>query len=119
MPRILIADDSAFQRQVIKGIVSSANYQVAGEAVNGKQAVELYVKLAPNLVTMDMTMPELNGIDALKAIKALDPKAKVLMVTAMGYQEYVIECLQLGASGFVVKPFTKEQLLDQIKACLS
>ncbi|ONI44517.1 two-component system response regulator [Candidatus Epulonipiscioides gigas] len=112
---ILIVDDAAFMRMMIKDIVSKNGYDVAGEAENGQIAVAKYKELKPDLVLMDITMPEMDGIQAVKAIKAADPGAKVIMCSAMGQQAMVIEAIQAGAKDFIVKPFQADRILEAIK----
>ena len=105
MAKILVTDDAAFMRMMVKDILTKGGHEVVGEAENGKQAVDKYKELKPDLVTMDITMPEMDGIEALKAIKAEDPNANVIMCSAMGQQAMVLEAIQAGAKDFVVKPF--------------
>ncbi|MBQ8591455.1 MAG: response regulator [Lachnospiraceae bacterium] len=112
---ILICDDAAFMRMMIKDILTKNGYNVAGEAENGAKAVEKYNELKPDLVLMDITMPEMDGIQALKAIKASDPGALVIMCSAMGQQAMVIESIQGGAKDFIVKPFQAERVLEAVK----
>jgi two-component system chemotaxis response regulator CheY len=112
---ILICDDAAFMRMMIKDILSKNGYTVAGEAENGVKAVERYNELKPDLVLMDITMPEMDGIQALKNIKAADSSAKVIMCSAMGQQAMVIESIQAGAKDFIVKPFQAERVLEAVK----
>ncbi|MFK3939050.1 response regulator [Alkalihalobacillus sp. NPDC078783] len=114
MATILIVDDAAFMRMMIKDILVNAGLQVIGEAENGLQAVEKYQALKPDLVTMDITMPELDGIQALKQIRELDPDANVIMCSAMGQQALVLEAIQSGAKDFIVKPFQKERVVETI-----
>lgn len=116
--RILVVDDAKFMRVMIKDILTSGNYEVVGEAENGAEAVALYQSLKPDLVTMDITMPEMDGIAALKAIRQLDPQARVIMCTAMGQKSLVIESIQAGACDFVVKPFQKERVLQSVAKVL-
>lgn len=113
--RVLIVDDAAFMRMMIKDILSKNGYEVAGEAENGLKAVEKYKELTPDLVLMDITMPEMNGIDAVKNIKALDPGAKIVMCSAMGQQAMVIESIQAGARDFIVKPFQADRVLEAVR----
>ena len=115
MAKILIVDDAAFMRMMIKDILSKNGYTVAGEAENGVKAVEKYNELKPDLVLMDITMPEMDGIQALKNIKAADGAAKVIMCSAMGQQAMVIESIQAGAKDFIVKPFQAERVLEAVK----
>ena len=112
---ILIVDDAAFMRMMIKDILSKNGYTVAGEAENGIKAVEKYNELKPDLVLMDITMPDKDGIQALKDIKASDPKAKIIMCSAMGQQAMVIESIQAGAKDFIVKPFQPDRVLEAVK----
>lgn len=108
MKRILIVDDAAFMRFSIRNIVTKNGYVVVGEAENGAIAIEKYNELKPDIVTMDITMPEMNGLDALKQIRKADPKAKVLMVSALGQEAMVRDAVISGAMGFVVKPFKED-----------
>ena len=112
---ILICDDAAFMRMMIKDILSKNGYNVAGEAENGAKAVEKYAELKPDLVLMDITMPEMDGLQALKEIKKLDGDAKIIMCSAMGQQAMVIESIQNGAKDFIVKPFQAERVLEAVK----
>ena len=112
---ILICDDAAFMRMMIKDILTKNGYNVAGEAENGAKAVEKYNELKPDLVLMDITMPEMDGIGALKAIKAKDPNACVIMCSAMGQQAMVIESIQAGAKDFIVKPFQADRVIEAVK----
>ncbi len=112
---VLICDDAAFMRMMIKDILSKNGYTVAGEAENGVKAVEKYAEVKPDLVLMDITMPEMDGIQALKKIKAADPGAKVIMCSAMGQQAMVIESIQAGARDFIVKPFQADRVLEAVK----
>lgn len=113
--KVLIVDDAAFMRMMIKDILSKNGYEVAGEADNGLRAVEKYKELTPDLVLMDITMPEMNGIDAVKNIKAIDPSAKIVMCSAMGQQAMVIESIQAGARDFIVKPFQADRVLEAVR----
>ena len=112
---ILICDDAAFMRMMIKDILTKNGYNVVGEAENGAKGVERYNSLKPDLVLMDITMPEMDGIQALKAIKAADGNAKVIMCSAMGQQAMVIESIQAGAKDFIVKPFQADRVLEAVK----
>jgi two-component system chemotaxis response regulator CheY len=114
MANILIVDDAAFMRMMLKDILTKGGHQVIGEAVNGIEAIEQYRKLTPDLVTMDITMPEMEGIEALKHIKEQDPKARVIMCSAMGQQGMVVQAIQAGAKDFIVKPFQTERVLDAV-----
>lgn len=112
---ILICDDAAFMRMMIKNVLTKGGYNVVGEAENGAKAVEKYKELSPDLVLMDITMPEMDGIQALKEIKGIDAGAKVIMCSAMGQQAMVIESIQSGAKDFIVKPFDKDRVLEAVK----
>jgi two-component system chemotaxis response regulator CheY len=115
---ILIVDDAAFMRMMIKDILSKNGYTIAGEAENGKIAVDKYSETKPDLVLMDITMPEMDGIQALKAIKGSDPSATIIMCSAMGQQAMVIEAIQSGAKDFIVKPFQAERVLEAVKKAI-
>ena len=112
---ILICDDAAFMRMMIKDILTKNGYNVVGEAENGAKAVEKYQELKPDLVLMDITMPEMDGIQALKAIKAADPSATVIMCSAIGQQAMVIESIQSGAKDFIVNPFQQDRVLEAVR----
>ena len=112
---ILICDDAAFMRMMIKDILVKNGYNIAGEAENGLRAVEKYNETKPDLVLMDITMPEMDGIQALKKIKAADPNASVVMCSAMGQQAMVIESIQSGARDFIVKPFQTDRVIEAVK----
>lgn len=114
----MIVDDAAFMRMMLKDILSKNDFEVVGEAENGKAAVAAYQKLQPDIVTMDITMPEMNGIDAVKEIKAIDASAKVVMVSAMGQQPMVIEAIQAGAVDFIVKPFQPDRVVEALNKAL-
>lgn len=115
MAKILVVDDAAFMRMMIKDILTKNGYEVAGEAENGAIAVNKYSELKPDLVLMDITMPEKDGIQALKDIKASDAGAKVIMCSAMGQQAMVIEAIQSGARDFIVKPFQADRVIEAVK----
>jgi two-component system chemotaxis response regulator CheY len=112
---ILVCDDAAFMRMMIKDILSKNGYNVVGEAENGLKAVEKYNELKPDLVLMDITMPEMDGIQALKKIKEGDPGACIIMCSAMGQQAMVIESIQSGAKDFIVKPFQADRVIEAVK----
>ncbi len=116
--RILIVDDAKFMRMTLSNILIKANYEVVGEAENGVQAVELFEKEKPDLVTMDITMPELNGIEALKEIKSKFADAKIIMCSAMGQQKMVVEAIEAGAKDFIVKPFDENRVIEAITRVL-
>ncbi|MGE5421908.1 MAG: response regulator [Ignavibacteriales bacterium] len=112
--RILVVDDAAFMRMMIKDILTKNGYVVVGEADNGLNAIEKYNEFKPDLVTMDITMPEMDGIAAVKEIKKNDPNAKIIMCSAMGQQAMVIDAIQAGAKDFIVKPFQPERVLEAV-----
>ena len=112
---ILICDDAAFMRMMIKDILTKNGYNIAGEAENGAMAVDKYNETKPDLVLMDITMPEMDGIQALKKIKENDPSASVIMCSAMGQQAMVIEAIQSGAKDFIVKPFQADRVIEAVK----
>ncbi|MGQ9677402.1 MAG: response regulator [Chloroflexota bacterium] len=114
MPRILVVDDAAFMRMRCSRLLTENNYEVI-EAEDGLEAIEKYEKFRPDAVLMDITMPKLDGLGALKEIKRLDSNAKIAMVTAMGQQTIVIEALKVGAKDFVVKPFQPDRILAAVK----
>jgi len=116
--RILIVDDAAFMRMMIRDILTKNGYEVCGEANDGAQAIEKYKELKPDLITMDITMPEMDGIQALKEIKKIEPGAKVIMCSAMGQQAMVIDAIQAGAKDFIVKPFQADRVIEAIKKTL-
>ena len=112
---IMIVDDAAFMRMMIKDILTKNGYNVVGEAENGADAIDKYNECKPDLVLMDITMPEMDGLQALKKIKANDPSATVIMCSAMGQQAMVIESIQSGAKDFIVKPFQADRVLEAVK----
>ena len=116
--KILIVDDAAFMRMMIKDVLTKNGFDVVGEAENGKIALDKYKELSPDLVIMDITMPEVNGIDALKSIKAVNADAKVVMCSAMGQQAMVIEAIQSGAKDFIVKPFQADRVCEAVRKVL-
>ena len=117
--RILIVDDAAFMRMMIKEILTKNGFTVVGEASDGLQAVDKYKELKPDLVTMDITMPEMDGIQALKEIRAYDTSAKIIMCSAMGQQAMVIDAIQAGARDFIVKPFQADRVVEAIRKTLA
>lgn len=112
---VLIVDDAAYMRMVLKDILVKAGYEVVAEAQDAKAAFEAYAKHKPDLVTMDIVMLGMTGIEAVKRIVKQDPKAKVMMVSALGQQSLIVDAIQSGAKGFVIKPFTPEAVLDEAK----
>ncbi len=115
---VLVCDDAIFMRTMIGDILSQAGYEVVGEAETGTQAVEKYVSLKPDLVTMDIVMPDMGGIDAVREIVQHDPGARILMCSAMGQQALVVEAIQAGAKDFVVKPFQPSRVLEAVQRVL-
>lgn len=110
--RVLVVDDAAFMRATLRDIFTRAGYVVVGEAKNGREAVELYARHLPDLVTMDIVMPELSGIEAVRIITSSHPQARIIMCSAMGQQSLVIEAIQAGARDFVIKPFQASRVLE-------
>lgn len=113
--RVLVVDDAAFMRMMVKDILTKNGYEVVGEAENGMKALEKYQELKPDLTTMDIAMPEMDGISAVKEIKKVDPNAKIVMCSAMGQQAMVIEAIQAGARDFIVKPFQPDRVLEAVR----
>lgn len=118
MAKVLIVDDAAFMRMMIKDILSNNGYEIIGEANNGLKAVELYKKERPDIVTMDITMPDMDGITAVKEIKKIDPSARVIMCSALGQQSMVMDAIQAGARDFIVKPFQPDRVLEALRKVL-
>ena len=116
MKKILIVDDAAFMRMSLRKIMEESGFQVVGEAENGKDALKKYKKLHPDIVTLNITMPEMDGLTALKKIMSIDPKANVIIVSAMGQDYNVQEAMKAGAKNFIVKPFNKELVLKVLNA---
>lgn len=114
MPTALVVDDALFMRTTIKNMLESWGFDVVGEADNGKKAVSLYRELKPDLVTMDLTMPIMSGLDAIKQIIPEFPDAKIIMVTAMGQQRIIVDAIESGAKDFITKPFTPEKLKEVV-----
>jgi two-component system, chemotaxis family, chemotaxis protein CheY len=110
MRRLLIVDDAMFMRKLIRGVAIEAGWEVAGEAGNGEEAIALYAQLKPDLVTMDLVMPVMGGLEALRQIRALDPKARVVVVTALDQKQALMESIRDGAIDFIVKPFERERV---------
>jgi len=113
MKSVLIVDDAAFMRLNLKNILKD-DYEIIGEAENGKEAVEMYKEKQPDIVTMDITMPVMDGIEAIKAILDVDPDANIVVCSAMGQQKIVIQAIELGAQDFIVKPFKKDRVKEAI-----
>ena len=113
--RVLITDDALFMRVTLKNILTKSGYEVVGEAANGKESVDLYQKTHPDLVTMDITMPEMDGISAVREIRKQDPNANIIMCTAMGQKNMVMEAVAAGAKDFIVKPFQSDKVIEAIQ----
>ena len=118
MARVLVVDDAAFMRKVVSDALSGGGHEVIGEASNGVEAVALYQELRPELMTLDITMPEMDGLAALKKIIAIDPRARIIMCSALGQESKVLEAIKAGAKDFVVKPFKAERVLDAVSKAL-
>ena len=118
MAKILIVDDSRTSRRILKGLLEGEGYEIAGEAVNGQEGYDKYVELKPDLVTMDITMPVMTGVESLKKIKADFPDSKIIMVSAAGQQHNMLEAVQSGAAEFIAKPFDAEEIKRVIKNVL-
>lgn len=118
MSKILIVDDSMFMRSILKNILEKEKYQIIGEANNGNECIEKYKELKPDLITIDMIMPEMNGIDTVRKLMQINSKIKVIMVSAMGQQVLIEEALKAGAKNFIIKPFQPEKVIETIKQVL-
>jgi two-component system chemotaxis response regulator CheY len=116
--RVMLVDDASFMRMMLKNILVGSGYEVVGEAENGAKAVEQYKALKPDLVIMDIIMPEMGGIDAVREIVKVNPSAKILMCSSMGQQSLVVEAIQAGAKDFIVKPFQPSNVLEAVKKAL-
>ncbi len=114
MKKILIVDDAAFMRLSLKTMLERNGFEVLGEAENGRKAIEMYKMLKPEIVTMDITMPDMDGVEALAEIMKFDPKANVIMLSAMGQEEKIRDAVILGAKNFIVKPFKEEFLIKTL-----
>lgn len=114
MARVLVVDDAAFMRMMLTNMLVKGGHEVVGQAENGKQAIEMYSSLLPDLVTLDITMPEMDGLEALKLIMAKDPNAKIVMCSAMGQQAMVLDAVKSGAKDFIVKPFEESKILETV-----
>lgn len=115
MRTVLVVDDAIFMRTTIKRMLEEHQFDIIGEAANGQEAVEMYRKLLPDVVTMDITMPGMTGIEAVKAIISEHPDAKIVMVTALGQQKLIVDALESGAKDFITKPFNPEQIVQVLK----
>lgn len=119
MAKVFITDDAAFMRMQLKDIISKLGHEVVGEAENGLMAIEQVKDLNPDLITMDITMPEMNGIDATREIKKILPDVKIIMCSAMGQQGMVVDAIQAGANDFIVKPFNMDRVKESIGKVLA
>lgn len=119
MAKVLVVDDATFMRMTIKKMLEAYGHTVVGEGCNGVEGVKKYMDIRPDVVMLDITMPEMSGVDALKRIKELDPKARVIMCSAMGQQAMVAQAIQYGAKDFIVKPFQQERLAEAIDRIMS
>ncbi|GGA62250.1 response regulator [Ornithinibacillus halotolerans] len=119
MARILIVDDAKFMRTTLHAILTKDNHEIVGEAENGKEAISTYLKTNPDLVIMDITMPIMNGIDAIKEIIKINSQTKIIVCSAMGQQKVVVEAIESGAKDFIVKPFDEQRVLETINRVLS
>ena len=118
MARVLVVDDAAFMRKVLTDALTAGGHEVVGEAANGLEAVARFREIHPDVMTLDITMPEKDGIEALREILAADPSAKVIMCSALGQESKVLESIKLGAKDFVVKPFQPERVLAAVSKAL-
>jgi two-component system chemotaxis response regulator CheY len=119
MAKILIVDDAKFMRMTLSNILKKANHEIIGEGENGKEAIELYKALQPDVVTLDITMPIMNGLEAVKAIKKEYPQAKIIICSAMGQQKMVVEAIEAGALDFIIKPFDETRVVEAVNRVLS
>jgi len=119
MGRILIVDDTLFMRTLLKNILFSGGHTIVGEAADGEEGIAKYRELKPDLVTMDVVMPKMNGIESLKGIRQFDPAAKVVMCTAVGQEQMVKLAIKTGARGYIVKPFQAPKVLEEVKNVLA
>lgn len=115
MPTVLVVDDAVFMRTTIKRMLEDHPFEIVGEAANGLEAIEQYRKLKPDVVTMDVTMPTMTGIEAVKHIIAEFPEAKIVMITALGQQKLIVDALEYGAKDFITKPFDPDQLINVLR----
>ncbi|GGH73930.1 chemotaxis protein CheY [Compostibacillus humi] len=118
MAKILIADDAKFMRLTLASMVKKGNHEVVGEAENGEEAVRLYRELQPDIVTMDITMPVMNGIEAIREIMKINSNANIIVCSAMGQQKVVVEAIEAGAKDFIIKPFDESRVLETIDRIL-
>ncbi len=119
MTKVLIVDDAAFMRMVLRNMLTTHGFEIVGEGENGEKGVERYKELRPDVVTMDITMPEMDGITAVKEIMKFDPAAKVIMCSAMGQQAMVLDAIKAGAKDFIVKPFQEDRVLEALNRAIA
>jgi two-component system chemotaxis response regulator CheY len=119
MARVLVVDDAVFMRKVVSDALAKGGHEVIGEAANGQEAVEQFQSLKPEVTTLDITMPEKDGLSALREIIAMDPQARVVMCSALGQETKVLEAIKAGAKDFVVKPFQAERVLSAIEKAVA
>ena len=115
MSKVLVADDASFMRMIIRRILEKEGHEVIGEASNGAVCIERYKELTPDFVTLDITMPEMDGITALKSLLEFDPKANVVMISALGEEHMIREAIAIGAKNFIVKPFQEAQIVTVLR----
>lgn len=115
---VLIVDDSMFMRHLIKKILNKHEINILGEAANGREAIDKYKELKPDVVTLDLMMNEMTGLEALEEIMKIDPQAQVIICSSMGQKAFIKEAIELGARGFVIKPFDEDALLDEVQKAL-
>ncbi len=118
MAKVLIVDDAAFMRMMLKNILTPTEFEVVGEAETGARGVHLYRDLRPDVVTMDITMPDMDGITAVCEIRKIDPAAKIIMCSAMGQQAMIVDSIKAGASDFLVKPFQPDRVVESLRKVL-
>ena len=119
MARVLVVDDAVFMRKVVSDALTKGGHEIIGEAANGQEAVERFQELKPEVMTLDITMPEMDGLSALKEIIAMDPQARVVMCSALGQESKVLEAIKAGAKDFVVKPFQPDRVLSAIEKAVA
>lgn len=117
--RILIIDDAMFMRTMLKGILTKNGYEIVGEASTGIEGIDKFRQLSPDLVTLDITMPEMDGLQCLEKIMEINPHANVVMCSAMGQQAMVLDAIRLGAKDFIVKPFREEKVVESVRKVLT
>ena len=118
MANVLIVDDSRTSRRILRDLVESGGNKIVGEAVNGREAIDMYTALKPDVVTMDITMPIMDGTTALAEILDMDPEARVIMVSAVGQRSKIVECIRMGAKDYIIKPYELRQVIEVIDKCL-